>query len=86
MANLINNDVFKKEQINFASGDVARARDLAVPSPTPSTVSPRASATPPPAHVWKSVSSQHRKSSRAVRVGNIFYHLPPTTSPSFKLQ
>lgn len=86
MANLINNDVFKKEQINFASGDVAGARDLAVFSPTPSTDSSRASATPPPAHVWKSVSSQHRKSSRAVRVCHIFYRQPPTSSPSFTLQ
>lgn len=69
VTNLIKNCVFKKLQMNSASGDPTGGRDFAVPSPTPPpTDFIRASATPPPAHVWKSVSSQHRKSSKAVRV------------------
>ncbi|XP_034168674.2 E3 ubiquitin-protein ligase TTC3 isoform X1 [Pangasianodon hypophthalmus] len=65
---ILDHQEHSQEQMNFASGDVAGVRDLAVPSPTPPSDPPRASATPPPAHVWKSVSSQHRKSSRALNM------------------
>ncbi|KAF5892632.1 E3 ubiquitin-protein ligase TTC3 isoform X3, partial [Clarias magur] len=56
-------------QMNSASGDTTGGRDFAVPSPTPpATDVTRDPATPPPAHVWKSVSSQHRKSSKALNM------------------
>ncbi|XP_060765384.1 E3 ubiquitin-protein ligase TTC3 isoform X2 [Neoarius graeffei] len=65
---ILDHQEHSQEQMNSVSGGVVGARDLAVPSPTPPTDSSRAPATPPPTHVWKNVSSQHRKSSRALNM------------------
>lgn len=67
--------------MTVSAGHVAGVRDLSVPSPTPPTESSSTTATPPPAHVWKSVSHQHRKSSRAVRVCSILNHRPHQQVP-----
>ncbi|XP_053502090.1 E3 ubiquitin-protein ligase TTC3 isoform X2 [Ictalurus furcatus] len=65
---ILDHQEHSQEQMYSASRDMAGVRGLAVPSPTPSTDSSRTTATPPPAHVWKSMSSQHRKSSRALNM------------------
>ncbi|KAI4903175.1 hypothetical protein NFI96_020764 [Prochilodus magdalenae] len=58
-----------REQISsVVRGDLVGARDGAVPSPTPPADTCRATPTPPPAHVWKSVSSQHRNNSKALNM------------------
>lgn len=65
--------------MNLANREMAGLRHTPVPSPTPPpTNSSRATSTASPVHVWKSVSSQHRKSSRAVRVYSILYHVTPS--------
>uniref|UniRef100_W5KNG0 RING-type E3 ubiquitin transferase n=1 Tax=Astyanax mexicanus TaxID=7994 RepID=W5KNG0_ASTMX len=48
--------------------DLAGVRENVVPSPTPSGDSSRATPTPPPAHVWKSVSSHQRGTSKALNM------------------
>ncbi|XP_072515716.1 E3 ubiquitin-protein ligase TTC3 isoform X2 [Salminus brasiliensis] len=56
-----------RDQINSVSGDLVGVRESVLPSPTPIDSS-RATPTPPPAHVWKSVSSQHRSTSKALNM------------------
>ncbi|XP_066506429.1 E3 ubiquitin-protein ligase TTC3 isoform X2 [Hoplias malabaricus] len=56
-----------REQISSVGGDPIGVRESAVPSPTP-VDSYRASPTPLPVHVWKSVSSHHRSSSKALNM------------------
>lgn len=57
-----------REQINLVRRDLAGVRESVVPSPTPSGDSSRATPTPPPAHVWKSVSSHQRGTSKALNM------------------
>ncbi|XP_060751998.1 E3 ubiquitin-protein ligase TTC3 isoform X2 [Tachysurus vachellii] len=59
----------ENSQMNLMSREVAGVRHTPVPSPTPPPFeSSKATAPASPVHVWKSVSSQHRKSSRAERL------------------
>ncbi|XP_022537132.2 E3 ubiquitin-protein ligase TTC3 isoform X2 [Astyanax mexicanus] len=55
-----------REQISLVRR--AGVRENVVPSPTPSGDSSRATPTPPPAHVWKSVSSHQRGTSKALNM------------------
>ncbi|XP_046717290.1 E3 ubiquitin-protein ligase TTC3 isoform X2 [Silurus meridionalis] len=63
---ILDHQEHSQERMNLPSRDVPRVRDSPAPSPSPSI--DRASATPPPAHVWKSVSSPQRKTSRALNM------------------
>ncbi|XP_017546872.2 E3 ubiquitin-protein ligase TTC3 isoform X1 [Pygocentrus nattereri] len=57
-----------REQISSVSGDLVSEGESTVRSPTPPTDTCRATPTPPPAHVWKTVSSQHRYNSKALNM------------------
>ncbi|XP_058267623.1 E3 ubiquitin-protein ligase TTC3 isoform X2 [Hemibagrus wyckioides] len=66
---ILDHQEHSQEQMNLANREMAGLRHTPVPSPTPPpTNSSRATSTASPVHVWKSVSSQHRKSSRALNM------------------
>ncbi|KAK3550077.1 hypothetical protein QTP86_019173 [Hemibagrus guttatus] len=66
---ILDHQEHSQEQINLANREMAGLRVTPGPSPTPPpTDSSRATSSASPVHVWKSVSSHHRKSSRALNM------------------